>query len=70
MVILRSSVEREFFFFCRCEADIDERGFRVPSNSFPLVLLCVCGCVCVCEVWELGRARSDGTGLFVGGASL
>ena len=33
-----------------------------PRTPFLQFLFCVCGCVCDCEVWELGRARSDGTG--------
>ena len=28
--------------------------------------MCVCGCIGDCEVWELGRARSDGTGVVCG----
>ena len=44
-------------FFAGCEAGTDERGFRVPSNSFFRFLCCVVVFVVVrCGSWE-GLAR-------------
>ena len=67
LVLLFGDRGSEQIFFLQGARSTPMKGvLESPRTPFLQFLFCVCGCVCDCEVWELGRARSDGTGAVCG----